>query len=126
MPSAPLMACSSSVVTLLSTACEFAPVYDAVTVTAGGVRLGYCATGSVGMETAPASTISSEHTVAKTGLRIKKLTINPVASLLTAEHLLTNECVLRLIQAARHARALPLIHLKFVASLQTAEHFTYK
>jgi hypothetical protein len=31
----------------------------------------------VGIHTAPPSTISSEHTVANTGLRMKKLTMNP-------------------------------------------------
>jgi hypothetical protein len=36
------------------------------------------------MHTAPPRTISSEHTVAKTGLRMKKLTIIHVASLQTA------------------------------------------
>ena len=43
-------------------------------VTCGGANCGYRETGSVGMETAPARTISNAQTVANTGRRIKKST----------------------------------------------------
>src|SRR5689334_2814010 len=77
MPSTPLMACSSGVVTADSTVCALAPVYTLVTVTCGGASCGYCATGSRGMHTAPAITMNSEHTVANTGRLMKKSTNTP-------------------------------------------------
>src|SRR5579872_5855486 len=79
MPSTPLMACSSGVVTADSTVCALAPVYTLVTVTCGGASCGYCAIGSRGMHTAPAITMNSEHTVAKTGRLMKKSTNTPRA-----------------------------------------------
>src|ERR1022692_1781944 len=44
------------------------------TPTCGGARLGNCAIGSVGIAAAPARIISSAHTVANTGRRMKKST----------------------------------------------------
>src|SRR5512146_968228 len=79
MPSTPLMACSSGVVTADSTVCALAPVYTLVTVTCGGASCGYCAMGSRGMHTAPAITMNSEHTVANTGRLMKKSTNTPQA-----------------------------------------------
>jgi hypothetical protein len=42
-----------------------------VTVTTGGAIFGYCAIGKIGIDTAPTSKITSEHTVAKIGRRKK-------------------------------------------------------
>ena len=67
-----LIACSSGVVTLASTASALAPVYTAETVTVGGAMFGNCAIGSVGIATTPRSKMTSEQTVAKTGRRRKK------------------------------------------------------
>src|SRR6266568_8904743 len=47
--------------------------------TCGGASVGNCAIGRLGMATAPAKIISSEHTVANTGRRMKKLTNMNVA-----------------------------------------------
>ena len=71
MPSTPLMDCSSGVVTAVSTVSAFAPVYTARTLTCGGATSGYCATGMVGMASAPASTMTSETTDARTGREMK-------------------------------------------------------
>src|SRR5580658_534830 len=70
----PLMACSSGIVTADSTVCAFAPMYALVTTTCGGDKLGNCATGSDGIEIAPAKIIISAQTVANTGRRMKKST----------------------------------------------------
>src|ERR1700727_1845899 len=74
MPSTPLIACSRIVVTADSTAAEFAPTKLQVTFTCGGASCGYSEIGSVGNDTAPASTISSAQTVAKMGRRMKNST----------------------------------------------------
>jgi hypothetical protein len=42
-------------------------LYTAVTITCGGARSGYCATGIVGMATTPARMITSEQTDARIG-----------------------------------------------------------
>ncbi len=70
-PSAPLICCSSGVVTADSTTWALAPMYTLWTPTCGGARLGNCATGSLGMEIAPARMIINAHTVAKMGRRMK-------------------------------------------------------
>src|SRR5688572_27543431 len=67
MPSMPLMACSSGVVTAVSTVSALAPVYTATTDTVGGATSGYHAIGIVGIVSAPASTMMSEQTVARIG-----------------------------------------------------------
>src|SRR5688572_5562906 len=67
MPSTPLIACSSGVVTAVSTVSALAPVYTAVTATVGGATSGYCAMGIDGMASAPARTMTSEHTDARIG-----------------------------------------------------------
>src|SRR5665213_468930 len=74
MPSTPLIACSRIVVTADSTVAEFAPTKLHETTTCGGASCGYSETGSVGIDTAPASTISSAQTVAKMGRRMKNST----------------------------------------------------
>src|SRR5215813_4311920 len=74
IPGTPLIVCSSGVVTADSTVCAFAPIYTLVTITCGGANSGNCAMGSVGIAIAPPSTISSAHTVANTGLSMKKST----------------------------------------------------
>src|SRR2546423_6420554 len=74
IPSAPLICCSSGVVTAVSTVCALAPTYALVTDTCGGARLGNCAIGKLGTTTAPARMISRAQTVANTGRRIKKST----------------------------------------------------
>ena len=68
IPCTPLIACSSGMVTADSTVCALAPMYPLLTTTCGGARSGNCATGSVGMQIAPASTINNAQTVANTGL----------------------------------------------------------
>ncbi len=70
-PSTPFTACSSGVVTALSTACAFAPVYSALIVTTGGAMRGYCAIGSVGIAMSPAIMTMSEQTAEKIG-RLRK------------------------------------------------------
>jgi hypothetical protein len=74
IPSTPLMACSNGMVTADSTAWAFAPMYVLVTITCGGARSGSSAIGSVGIEIAPASTITMAQTVANTGRLMKKST----------------------------------------------------
>src|SRR5690349_10139026 len=81
MPSTPLMACSSGVVTAVSTSWAFAPLKTAVTLICGGARLGYCATGIVGMASSPARMSTSEQTEARIGRRMKTST-NMTAALL--------------------------------------------
>jgi hypothetical protein len=72
-----LICCSSGIVTLFSTTSALAPGYEADTRTVGGVMCGYCATGSSGSDTAPASTIRIARTDAKIGRAMKKLTKAP-------------------------------------------------
>src|SRR5437899_7737029 len=74
IPCAPLICCSSGMVTADSTVCALAPTYPLNTETCGGARLGNCATGKVGITTAPARMISRAQTVANTGRLIKKST----------------------------------------------------
>src|ERR1700676_433497 len=74
IPCTPLMDCSSGMVTADSTGCALAPLYPLLTTTCGGARSGTCAIGRVGMEIAPPRIISSAHTVANTGRRMKKST----------------------------------------------------
>src|SRR4026207_1753721 len=74
MPSTPLMACSSGVVTAVSTSCAFAPVEIAVAAICGGASTGYCATGIDGIATTPARMMTSEHTDARIGRRMNVLT----------------------------------------------------
>src|SRR5215467_15173569 len=50
IPSTPLMACSSGIVTADSTVCAFAPMYTLVTTTCGGAQLGNWAIGRLGIE----------------------------------------------------------------------------
>src|SRR5277367_778012 len=73
------MACSKGMVTADSTVCALAPIYALVTSTCGGAKSGNCATGSVGMQIAPASTMNNAQTVANTGRSMKKST-NKVVS----------------------------------------------
>src|SRR5277367_1919335 len=79
IPCTPLMDCSRGMVTADSTVCALAPIYELVTSTCGGAKSGNCATGSVGMQMAPASTMNNAQTVAKTGRSMKKST-NKVVS----------------------------------------------
>src|SRR5688572_12884856 len=74
MPSTPLIACSSGVVTAVSTSCALAPVYTALTEICGGASAGYCATGIVGIATTPARMMTSEQTDARIGLVMNVLT----------------------------------------------------
>ena len=75
MPSTPLIACSSGVVTAVSTVSALAPVYTAMTDTVGGATSGNWAIGIVGIASAPARTMTSEQTVARTG-RVMKVSTN--------------------------------------------------
>src|SRR5262245_35848492 len=67
MPSTPLMACSSGVVTAVSTVSALAPVYIPPTCTVSGATSGYWAIGIDGIANAPARMITSEQTVARIG-----------------------------------------------------------
>lgn len=58
--------------TVSRTVWAFAPGYDAVTSTVGGVISGYCAMGSEGIATRPAMVMRIESTEAKIGLSMKK------------------------------------------------------
>src|SRR5215831_10557676 len=49
-------------------------MYELVTITCGGASSGSSEIGKLGIEIAPAKTISSAHTVANTGRRMKKST----------------------------------------------------
>jgi hypothetical protein len=74
IPWAPLICCSRGVVTEVSTACALAPRKTLDTTTWGGARFGNWAIGRLGIATDPASVMSSAHTVAKMGRRMKKST----------------------------------------------------
>src|SRR5216684_4347191 len=74
IPGTPLIACSSGIVTADSTVCAFAPMYPLLTTTCGGANSGNCAMGKDGIAIAPPRMISSAHTVANTGLSMKKST----------------------------------------------------
>jgi hypothetical protein len=82
-PSAPLMLISSGVVTERITIAAVAPGYCEVTVTVGGEICGYCAIGSVGIVTSPASNTTKLSTAAKCG-RFRK---NSIMSQLSAKDL---------------------------------------
>src|SRR5690348_4139346 len=77
MPGTPLMACSSGVVTADSTVSALAPMYTADTDTDGGATSGYCAIGMFGIAMAPASTMTSEHTLARIG-RLTNVSTNMI------------------------------------------------
>ena len=70
-PSAPLILISNGVVTERITIAALAPGYSDVTVTVGGEICGYCAIGSVGIVTNPASSTTKLSTPAKCGRRRK-------------------------------------------------------
>src|SRR5687767_1104787 len=80
MPSTPLIACSSGVVTAVSTVLALAPVYTAVTCTVGGATWGYQAIGMFGIASRPASTMINEHTLARIG-RLMKVSTNTLRGL---------------------------------------------
>src|SRR5260221_4271900 len=70
MPGDPLICVSIAVVVVCSTVCASAPVNVPVTFTVGGVMSGYCAIGSVVIAMRPTSTITTDVTIAVTGLFI--------------------------------------------------------
>src|SRR4029079_9740249 len=72
MLSTPLICCSMGEATELASVAESAPGYVADTVTWTGVMLGYCATGSRYIDTAPARQMMSATTAAKIGRSMKK------------------------------------------------------
>ena len=72
MSCTPLICSSSGFVTADSTVCASAPMYVLVTTTCGGAICGYCAIGSVGMETRPTRKMSAEMTPARIG-RLTKM-----------------------------------------------------
>ena len=69
--SMPLSCCSITWVTELSTVSADAPVYVVLMVTRGGAMLGYCSSGRVNMDIAPASMMTMDSTQAKTGRLMK-------------------------------------------------------
>src|SRR5574344_3090296 len=71
MLSMPLSCCSMICVTEFSTVSAEAPVYWALMVTRGGAMSGYCSSGSVTMDKAPASMMTMAITHAKMGRWIK-------------------------------------------------------
>src|SRR5215469_10850343 len=72
IPSTPLTWASIGAAIVSRTVWALAPGYSAVTCTVGGVTSGYWATGSVKTATPPASTKTTEMTVAKIGRSMKK------------------------------------------------------
>src|ERR1700754_1968285 len=72
MSSTPLIDSSSGVATVSARVSAVAPGKEAETTTVGGAISGYWATGRVGREMAPASTIRIDSTAAKIGLSMKK------------------------------------------------------
>src|SRR5215472_3071004 len=109
MPSAPLMACSSGVVTAVSTSTALAPVYTAVTEMLGGASGGNCATGIVGMATRPKRMMTSEQTDAMIGRLM---------------NVFTNIRCARLLSLHRYAVGdlLDARHNELIAGLQSAFH----
>src|SRR6267154_3738303 len=69
---APLTCCSIGAATDSATTCALAPGKLVVTWTCGGTICGYCAIGRLNPASAPASRITSEMTVEKTGRSMKK------------------------------------------------------
>src|SRR5579864_7002493 len=76
MPLAPLTCCSIGAATDSATTCELAPGKLVDTCTCGGTICGYCAIGRLKPASAPASRITSEMTVEKTGRSMKKFSTN--------------------------------------------------
>src|ERR1041385_894630 len=70
MPGDPLICVSMAVVVVCSTVCASAPVNIPVTLTVGGVMSGYWAIGNVAIAMRPTSTITTDVTMAVTGLFI--------------------------------------------------------
>ena len=69
--SMPLSCCSMICVTEFSTVSAEAPVYCAPIVTRGGAMSGYCSSGRVNRDKAPASMVTMANTHAKMGRLIK-------------------------------------------------------
>src|SRR5689334_2998543 len=72
IPQAPLMACSSGMITDSVSVLALAPGYEARTITIGGAIVGNCEVGSVLMASTPMKIMTSENTMASTG-RFKNL-----------------------------------------------------
>src|SRR5262245_57476693 len=68
----PLSCASIGAATLLAITSAVAPGYTAAIVTCGGDMSGYCSSGDTDIDTAPASTISSEITDDRIGRSMKK------------------------------------------------------
>src|SRR5579871_5004271 len=75
MPHAPLIACSSGMITDSVSVFALAPGYDADTITIGGAIDGNCEVGSVLMASTPMKMITNDNTIASTGLFINALNI---------------------------------------------------
>ena len=80
MFSTPLTCCSIGAVTVSSSTEAFAPGKLVVTFTVGGVMSGIDATGSSGIEIAPASTMTMETTIAMIGRFTKREENAPIVS----------------------------------------------
>ena len=72
MPSTPFICCSSGEATVSAITLGFAPGNAARTTTVGGTTPGYSLIGSLKSASPPATTISSERTMAKIGRVMKK------------------------------------------------------
>jgi hypothetical protein len=75
MPQAPLMDCSSGMITDSANDLALAPGYDADTMTIGGAIEGNCDVGSVLIANTPMKIITSDKMMAKTGLFMNLLNI---------------------------------------------------
>src|SRR5579871_3143287 len=80
IPQAPLIACSSGMITDSANDFAFAPGYDAETITIGGATSGNCEVGSKLMANTPMKMITTDNTIASTGRLMKMLNIPAVSS----------------------------------------------
>src|SRR6478609_3176653 len=73
IPHAPLMDCSNGMITDSANDLALAPGYDALTITTVGATSGNCEVGSVLIASTPTNKITSDVTMANTGLCINLL-----------------------------------------------------
>src|SRR5262245_50976427 len=78
--SRPLICCSITCTTVLSTVSAEAPGYEALIWMEGGAMVGYCSTGSEKIDSAPATMIAIASAIAKIGRSMKKLAISRLGS----------------------------------------------
>jgi len=75
MPQAPLIDCSKGIITDSANDLALAPGYDALTITTGGATSGNCDVGSVLIDSTPKKRMTSDITMARTGLLMNLVNI---------------------------------------------------